>query len=220
MTAIPDAMRGQVEAILDRVERGLLTAGVVRPVRAKVITALESEMEQRARSGGAGERPLDLGINAAETRDWRAYAKSLSPRRSRAAWWGAFCVALGILPLVAVLIVMTFFSPAGWKVEAHFPNDAVDAHLRSDANAITTLHATGPNGIFDATIANSSIMRQFLSLFAPISPLALAATLLGLAALVEILTSKGKVTGLAPALFAATFYPLMLTLTYFWLTLS
>ena len=58
------------------------------------------------------------------------------------------------------------------------------------------------------------------SLFAPISPLALAATLLGLAALVEIRASKGKITGLAPALFAATFYPLMLTLTYFWLTLS
>ena len=217
MTAIPDASRGQVEAILDRVERGLLTAGVVRPVRAQVITVLEADIESRARGG---LREFDLGVAAAESHDWRTYAKTVMPRRSRAAWWGALCVALGILPLVAVLVVMTFFSPAGWKVEAHFPRDAVDAHLRSDANAITTFHATGPNGIFDATIANTSIMRQFLSLFAPISPLALAATLLGLAALVEIGASKGKITGLAPALFAATFYPLMLTLTYFWLTLS
>jgi hypothetical protein len=217
MTAIPDASRGQVEAILDRVERGLLTAGVVRPVRAKVITALEADIAQRA----ANKSPdLDLGVSAAESADWRAFARTFIPRRSRAAFWGAACIVLSLLPLAGLLLMMTVFTPAGWRVEAHFPRDAVDAHIRSDANAFTTLHATGPNGNLDAFLAGGNVLHEFLSLFAPISPLALAATLLGIVALIEIHTSKGKITGLAPALFAAAFYPLMLTAIYLWLTLA
>jgi hypothetical protein len=217
MTAIPDASRGQIEAILDRVERGLLSAGVVRPVRAKVITALEADIEQRA---AAKSPDIHLGVNAADSADWRAYARTFMPRRSRAAWWGAACVASSLLPLVAVIVLMTVFSPAGWHFEAHFPHDAVDAHIRSDANALTTLDATGPNGLLHASVAGGSALHQFLSLLAPLSPLALAATLLGIVALVEIFTSRGKITGLAPALFATLFYPLLLTLTYFWLTVS
>ena len=231
-----EGARLPVDAFLDRVERGLLTAGVVRPVRATVIGRLESEIVERVSRSGKSPTPDDvaaaleefggggvaLGKGAAEIggREWRRYVRAMMPQRSRAGFWGAMCVMLSLVPMVAVLVFLTFFSPAGLRIEADFPRDRVHAQMGMGGEAATVFRAVGPEGTVDATVSGGSAVRQFFSLFAPLSPVALAATLLGLFAVVEILMSKGRVRGLAMALFAMMFYPVLLSGIVWWLSLG
>ncbi len=113
---------------------------------------------------------------------------------------------------------MTLFSPAGVHVQADFPHDGVHAHLGDPGGDVTNLfQATGPEGSIHATMTEGSPLMRFFWLFAPIGPLALAATLLGLFGVMEIIGSRGKVTGLPTALFATFFYPLLLGIVTYWL---
>jgi len=226
--------RGPLDLFLDRVERGLLSAGVVRPVRTKVIGALEADIAERvSRAGkekveekdvcatleelGAGSDGIGSGTDGKE---WRRYVRGLMPRRSRAAVWGAVCVAMSLLPMVAILVFLTFFSPTGLKIEADFPQDRVHARLGAESETAMVFKATAPDGAIDARVSGGTALNQFFSLFAPLSPLALAATLLGLFGMMEIAGSRGKVTGMATALFAMLFYPVLVVMITWWLTLG
>ena len=56
-----EGLRVPVDLFLDRVERGLLSAGVVRPVRGAVIGRLESEIVERvSRAGGESPKVTDV----------------------------------------------------------------------------------------------------------------------------------------------------------------
>ncbi len=114
--AIPGGMRGgQVEAILDRVKNAACyTTGVVRPVHER-ITALESTKWNNEPGQGRRAAPSTSASTPPKPATGAPCINPL-PRRSRTRMVGArFCVALGILPYVAVLIVMTFFSPPAGK---------------------------------------------------------------------------------------------------------
>ena len=232
MTFSNSDMPSPMDAFLDRVENSLLAAGVVRPVRASLLADLQADILKRVpTSGDAPRSPQDVALTLAQmglapgangasasTPEWRKFLQSLTPQRSRCAFWGALCVAVSLLPVIAILVFFTFVSPAGMHIVADFPRDHVQTLIGSTGPEATTLfRATAPNGSNFAIISDASPFARFLWLFAPLGPLALAATLLGLFGLVDILRSKGKVTGLGAALFAMLFYPMLLGLMALWL---
>ena len=224
-----------MDAAMDRVEHALLSAGVGRQVRVPLLEKLQAEIVEGARTSAGAEpterevsRRLDaMGLTgrgpvavpgAVSSREWRRLLKSVTPRRSRCATWGVFCVAMSLLPVVGILLFLAFFSPAGIHIEANFPRQHFQTSVDSSlAEATTMINATGQDGTLMATINSAKPFSRFLWLFAPLSPLALAATLLGLFAIVDIRRSGGRVTGFGAALFALMFYPIFLTLMAIWL---
>jgi hypothetical protein len=226
--AWPAELRGPVDAVLDRVDNALLSAGVTRPARHTAVEAIAEEIvrDVHIRSGEAA--PTRPSVDAAVAQvaglpmagisgsEWRRHLTSIGPRRSRCGFWGALLVIVSLLPLAVVLMVASFFSPGGIRLEADFPRDAVHAEVGAPVmghveNAdVTLFRATAPDGMVRASAAASSEPQRFLWLFLPVSPFAVAGTLLGLLAVADILLSRGKVVGLPTALFALLFYPLML----------
>lgn len=231
----PEAVRSSIDAFLDRVEQALLVAGITRPTRASVIETLTSHVLQQLSVRTAGRAlesndinvvlqsigcapPGNVATGALATREWRRYVRSLTPHRSRCAFWGALCIAVSLLPMIAILCILSFFSPQGVHVEAHFPHDRVHAELGTAGSAstetvpTTLFRATTPDGFIQAVSAAPTPLTRFWWLFAPLSPLALAGTFLGWIALLDIARSRGKTIGWTVAFFDALFYPVLLAL--------
>jgi hypothetical protein len=226
--AWPAELRGPVDAVLDRVDNALLAAGVTRPARATAIDALAEELVREVQIRAGSAAPTRPAVEAAVGQvagmpvagisgsEWRRHLASMGPRRSRCGFWGALLILVSLLPLAIVLVVASFFSPGGIRVEADFPRDRLHAEAGAPVmgpveNAdLTLFRATAPDGTVRASAAATSGPRRFLWLFLPVSPFAVAGTLLGLLAVADILLSRGRVVGLPTALFALLFYPLML----------
>ncbi len=64
LSSWPEALRLPIDAFLDRAERGLLSAGVVRPMRATVLKALEAEIVGRVTKTSAGADPKAEDVSA------------------------------------------------------------------------------------------------------------------------------------------------------------
>jgi hypothetical protein len=218
---------------LDRVEYALLSAGVVRPLRAAVLRQVKDQVLQdipagatpeqtaatlerlgisgKAPAAGASPTPAPLG------REWRRYLKSFLPRRSRCAIWGTLFVLLLLVPLAAIFVVLSALAPHGLQVENTLPHEQVHATIGiGGVDRFTLFRADTPEGHIVATLSAATPFARFLWLFAPLAPFALAATLLGAGGLVDILRSRGRVTGLGLALFALLFFPVLLAIVAAW----
>jgi hypothetical protein len=230
---LSETVRPPVDRFMDRIDSALLRAGIPRVARRSVMGAVESDLmgriQQRSTSAlpdeaavtaaleelGAGTPPPEA--IAADPLAWRAYLAVTMPRRSRCAWWGAALTVLSLLPLVAILVAVMFFSPDGVRVTADFPREQFQTEVGAEGPEATLFRAEGRDGSIVATSRAATPLARFYWLFLPITPLALAATLLGIIAIVDIRRSRGKRTGMGPAVFAALFYPLLLTVITAWL---
>src|SRR5262249_37053524 len=123
---------------------------------------------------------------AADPKAWRAYLAVTLPKRSRCAWWGAALAVFSLLPMIAILLAVMFFSPSGIRIQADFPRDRFHTELGAGGRKPPLSPAQGRDGIIPATSPALTPVARFYWLFLPISPLALAATLLGFIALFDI----------------------------------
>jgi hypothetical protein len=223
--ADPPTQATPLDAALDRLEFALLAAGIVRPLRAAVLRQVKEQVlqdippstspEQMAAALerlGIGENTPKQGAKAGPAplgHQWRRYLKSLMPRRSRCAFWGAVMIILLLVPLAAIFILTGVLSPHGLQI----------ARACFDLGGLhdpPLFHPEMPEGHIVTALSDATPLARFLWMVAPLTPFALTATLLGAGGLVDILRSRGRLTGLGLALFALLFFPALLAIVALW----